>query len=852
MRQHPSNTHKYLATSEIKEKAFHLVMPAAAILTLFFTTTTAQAQGNGPGFHVSAGGDLNCPSGQTISLATPPASIGPITFPCTSGQGTAAAEADTFRVRALGHSEHICCGTASAGNGSARIQFDNVVISGPAAASVPVSLNFSLRGTLTGNTNFGQHGLFLFLRLGGMSTDSKIEANEFGIYNKSGVFAPLTVGFPNGAIDQAFVTPVGNVPPNQPLRFDIQLGAGSAMAGNGFTEVDFFSGNNGFFLPFGIPVFNLPPGYTINIPELNIVNNFVQLPAVVNGDIFIVGTNASEISLPGVNHITGNLTIDGNTSATGIDLSELDTVGGSVSVNDNTSATGIDLSELDTVGGSVSVNDNTAAMGINLPALTSAGTSVDVSGNTSATNINLPALTSAGTSVDVSGNSAASGIALGSLTSTGGSVNVSANGSATVIDLGSLASAGGSVNVSANGSATVIDLGSLASAGGPVNVSANGSATVIDLASLGVAGGGVFIANNGPCTNVIVGGLTMVNGNLTMESCGSGTFTPGSAAASGDTNLTTSGYTSVNGSTATGNTRLSNKTAEASMTVQLPIGSFSTPASYSLTHLDPALLAPELGLDPNNAPAIIDPVAAYQFTFGVPTLNRDATLSFDVFLAGLDPATVNALLTALTNGNVTLATRGDAPGSQYQAFPICGPSQTPTAGGCVLVELLDANGQPTTGNPAIVRFSNVVGHFSTWAVAIVTPLSNPTNSFNGLLSPYPAQPHTTTPTFKRGSVVPLKFNWVNTAGLIVDSAAANPSVAVFPTSCLTQTPSTTPITAEDAGNSGGLRYDANTQTWTFNWSTKPLAAGCFVVRVTTSNAAYAAPTNSFPIALRDR
>jgi len=236
----------------------------------------------------------------------------------------------------------------------------------------------------------------------------------------------------------------------------------------------------------------------------------------------------------------------------------------------------------------------------------------------------------------------------------------------------------------------------------------------------------------------------------------------------------------------------------------------------------------------------------------VATLNQNATLSFDVFLSGLAPATANALLAALANGNATLATRGDAAGSQYQAFPICGTGQQPTAGGCVLVELLDANGQPTTGTPAIVRFSNVVGHFSTWAVAIVSPQSNPTNSFNGLLSPYPAPPHTTTPTFKRGSVVPLKFNWINTAGGIVDSAAANPSIAVFPTSCSTQTPSTDPITAEDAGNSGGLRYDASTRTWIFNWTTKPLAAGCYSVRVTTSNGNYAAPNASFPIALRDR
>ena len=67
-----------------------------------------------------------------------------------------------------------------------------------------------------------------------------------------------------------------------------------------------------------------------------------------------------------------------------------------------------------------------------------------------------------------------------------------------------------------------------------------------------------------------------------------------------------------------------------------------------------------------------------------------------------------------------MVTKGDAAGSVYQAFPICSGIDVPTVGGCVRVETFDAAGLPTTGTPAIVRFSNVVGHFSTWAVAIVT------------------------------------------------------------------------------------------------------------------------------------
>jgi hypothetical protein len=65
-------------------------------------------------------------------------------------------------------------------------------------------------------------------------------------------------------------------------------------------------------------------------------------------------------------------------------------------------------------------------------------------------------------------------------------------------------------------------------------------------------------------------------------------------------------------------------------------------------------------------------------------------------------------------------TKGDGVGSVFQAFPICASAETPTVDGCVRVETFDALGQPTSGTPAFVRFSNVIGHFSTWAVAIVT------------------------------------------------------------------------------------------------------------------------------------
>jgi hypothetical protein len=60
-----------------------------------------------------------------------------------------------------------------------------------------------------------------------------------------------------------------------------------------------------------------------------------------------------------------------------------------------------------------------------------------------------------------------------------------------------------------------------------------------------------------------------------------------------------------------------------------------------------------------------------------------------------------------------------------------------------------------------------------------------------------------------------------------------------------------PITADEAGHSGGWRYDAESRTWTFGWSTRPLAPGCYRIQVTTPGPEYPSPS-VFPVALWDR
>jgi len=273
-----------------------------AAVALGVSVVPAQAQGNGPGFHASVHFDGGCAGLQIVSSATPPATVGPIQVPCISGSAVAAGEADAGTLRAAAHTAHACCGTSSAATGRGRIQIDNVVLSGPGAATIPVSLNFHLRGSIASNPDFGQAGIVLYVALSGLGGTSQIYLTSSGILDQSGLFASLPVGFPSTTIDRAFTTPVVHLAPNQPFRLDLELMTFSDMAGTGSTQSDFFSGTNGFSLPVGVPVFNLPEGYTVNIPELMVVNNRWQAvvppavsvsPAALNFGSVSVGTSST-------------------------------------------------------------------------------------------------------------------------------------------------------------------------------------------------------------------------------------------------------------------------------------------------------------------------------------------------------------------------------------------------------------------------------------------------------------------------------------------------------------------------------------------------------------------------------
>jgi len=464
----------------------------------------------------------------------------------------------------------------------------------------------------------------------------------------------------------------------------------------------------------------------INDPSLNAI--LISGVVTIGGDLTIVGTAATVINMSSLVTVSGSIDISGNQSASAINMGGLTTVGGGLTLNDNTAANPINMGSVTTVGGELSISGNTTAAAIDMGSLVSTPGGLTIAGNSSALVIDMSATTSVGGDLTITDNTAANPINMSALVTVAGNLDISGNISAGDLDLGALTDVGGTINMADNTTAGVLDLSGLVSSG-TVDITGNTSATSIDMGALTTVSGDLTVVGNGDAA-INMGASTSVTGDVTVETTGTGTLDMGNGTIGGQLTLDTTGYTVVGGTTSVGDLTLNATTAEAIMHLQIKSASFTAPVAFSVTHLDPVSLVPESGTAADGGPASIDPLAGYQFTFATPVLNRDATLSFDVQVAGLDPATSAGLLAALDAGTATMATKSDAAGSTYQSFPLCTGGALPIADGCVLVQKLDANGQPTAGTPAIVRFSNVVGHFSTWGVVIVSPL--PTLSINNV------------------------------------------------------------------------------------------------------------------------
>ncbi|MBI5387968.1 MAG: hypothetical protein HZA90_25170 [Verrucomicrobia bacterium] len=515
--------------------------------------------------------------------------------------------------------------------------------------------------------------------------------------------------------------------------------------------------------------------------------------ASAGGDVVVTSnTGATVVDVGGLTSAGGDVTVSDNANAAVVDFTNLENTGGSVTISNNPAATTVTLTSLtnvdgsfvvvsnasvvtitaplQTVGGDVTVNGNTSTTTVDMGNLSMTGGSVTVNGNTSATSVSFPSLATTGGGLTVNGDTSATSVSFPSLTNVDGSITVNGDTSATSVSFPSLATTGGDVTVNGDTSATSVSFPSLTNVTGSITVNGDTSATSVSFPSL-TTSGSVTITNN-PNATLTLGDQTAgttVGGDLTIESAGGSVDLSGTTV-TGDVTVTGNGTTTLSASTSasTGTTAVTLLNAEAALLAALPNGAFASRVGFTVEHLPPATLPLVQGVDANNQPVEVDPVAAYQFTFAIPTLNADATLLFEIEVGALSPADQAAFLAAVASGAATLAVKNDTAGSLYQTYPVCGPGQTASGNGCVEVFLFDANGAPLPPGspaPATVRFVGVTGHFSTFAVVIATPLTPPPQ-------PLPAAPSALVAALWFGPKVVLGFwdNATNETGFAVERA----------------------------------------------------------------------------------
>jgi hypothetical protein len=372
----------------------------------------------------------------------------------------------------------------------------------------------------------------------------------------------------------------------------------------------------------------------------------------------VVVTSCADPALAGLTTVQGSLIFRSLPGCPEISLPNLREVHGDLIIENNPDLTRVSFTGPVVVDGSVRIVDNHVANAVDVSGVSG---DLEISGNT------------VGGAVEASGTS-------GDLTITDNAVGAAIDVSGT----------GGDLTITDNSVGTAIDA---SGSGGDLTISGNDGANAIDASGTSAD---LTIIDNGDAI-VNLSDVTTISGNLDLS-----TAAP-----------------SITGVTADGTTTVALLNGAASLHAVLPAGAFDGPVGFTIDYRfdDP----PEDGTAADGASAVVDPIGTYVFGFDVPALNTNAQLSFTVDTAQLDAADRATLLNALGSGAATIVGKGDAAGASYAAFPVCTGSQSPAADGCAAISYLAADGTPTTGNPAFVRFDGVVGHFSSYAVATLAP-----------------------------------------------------------------------------------------------------------------------------------
>jgi hypothetical protein len=517
-------------------------------------------------------------------------------------------------------------------------------------------------------------------------------------------------------------SPVFGLQTNKPNALGIVLNLSGRFGGN--SETSTFGGsfdNPGerlqvSFAPDG-PVLNLPPGF--NASGSSVVNNRWSDPfaddlvvtdcsdpslasvTTIDGNLLIRALPSCDAAFPQLQHVKGDIVVEGDRSPH-VAFPGPVLVDGSVRVVGNADGSDVEMADGE-VGGAVEAHGNTGGMTATIGTV---GEAIDVSGTGGDLVIDAG---SVGGAIDVSGTGGDLTVDAGTV---GEAIDVSGTGGDLTVDAGTV---GEAIDVSGTGGDLDITPGAV---GGDLDITGNPDAGVVDVGA-GQVGEDLVITDDGTAVVNANDSLT-VSGNADVETDGGGMLDLSNVDVEGDETVAADGADGVTAETAGGATDVSIGGGTAAMHVVLPAGTFDQPVAFTITRRgdDPA----ETGTASGGGTAQIDPLAGYAFAFEVPALGADAHLAFTIDLSALDPGTRAALLDAIASGGATIVTKPDAPGSAYGAFARCTGTQTPDADGCVTVTLLDAGGNAVApgAEPAFARFDGIAGHFSTYAVALVT------------------------------------------------------------------------------------------------------------------------------------
>jgi uncharacterized repeat protein (TIGR01451 family) len=274
---------------------------------------------------------------------------------------------------------------------------------------------------------------------------------------------------------------------------------------------------------------------------------------------------------------------------------------------------------------------------------------------------------------------------------------------------------------------TDLTLPNLTSVGCGFRVTDNPNLTSLVVPLLDTVGCDLVVARNPALQQVSLTVATSIDGAVVIKENGIAPIQLGTPHIGGSATYSGRGP-SIQGVTADGATTVTLANPPLKMTASLPSGTFSQPVAFSVLSLGAEPSAN--GKDSRGGLVRITPLGAYRYSFGTAPLNADASLTFDVDVASLDTGLATTFLEALAEGQATLASRSDAPGSVYQASAVCADPEPPSAGGCVRVERFDAAGLPLPPGdpavPALVRFTGLTAQLASTGVVILSPFQDTT------------------------------------------------------------------------------------------------------------------------------